>query len=584
MRNLGLGAVGQFALIVAILAVGKPVLVPIALAFYFAFVLTPPSDWLERLGLPRPLSVVSVVGATLAIFAVLGSVLMGQAAELARQMQSYSLQMSQKLAGVRTGSLGFLDDLSEGLSALSSKLDPDSAAVDQTTPVRIVTGGLSVFRRIEEVLGPFVQPVALVAIVLVLTIFALGNREDVRGRIIQLAGPQNITLATRTMGEAVNRVSHFLLTQLYINTGFSAVIAAGLYLIGIPYALLWGALAGLLRFVPMVGVMIAPILPTLIAFAIFPGWQQALLTVAFFLVADALLANFIEPLVLGKRTGVSALALLISTLFWTWLWGPLGLVLATPLTVCAAVVGRHVPELSFLAIALGDDAGLNPGTNFYQRTLAQATKEAQRLARREVAETSLPDTFDSLIVPALGLMVADQDLQAIDQSAADRVVQDMDEIVDRLLGAEKAPAVRSTSAARAIVGVPAASSADVLLVKMLQVTLARQGAAMTSIAETDRAKAVSAVIAERPAVICIAALPPGGNVNARFMCRRFRAELADAHIVVLLPEAPAKRSAEAAARLREAGANSIVYDVREAARVLNPGSAPAQVQGRAIPA
>jgi predicted PurR-regulated permease PerM len=566
MRNLGLGAIGQFALVVAILAVGKPVLVPIALAFYLAFVLTPPSNWLERLGLPRALSVVSVVAAMIAAFAVVGSALMSQAVELARQMQTYSLQISQKLAGLRSSGFGVLGELSSGLSALSSKLDPESTAADQTTPVRIVTGGMSMFRRIEEVLGPMVEPLAMIAIVLVMTIFTLGHREDLRGRLILLVGPQNLTLATRTMGEAVNRVSHLLLTQLYINSAFSAVIALGLYVIGIPYALLWGVLAGVLRFVPMLGVLIAPVLPTLLAVAIFPGWQHALLTVGFFVVVDALVANFIEPVVLGKRTGVSALSLLISTLFWTWLWGPLGLVLATPLTVCAAVLGRHVPDLSFLAIALGDDAGLNPSVNFYQRTLAKATKEAQRLAKHEVDDRSLPAMFDSMIVPALGLMVADQDLQAIDQGAADRVVKDMDEIVERLRGSAK-QSVNQTGCS--IAGVAAESSADALLLKMLQATLAEQSIAMENVADPDRGKTVETIVQARPAAICIAALPPGGNANARFLCRRLRAELADAFIVVLLPEAPGKRSREAAARLREAGANGIAYEVREAARLLS---------------
>jgi predicted PurR-regulated permease PerM len=564
MRSLGLGAIGQFALIVAILAVGRPVLVPVALAFYLAFVLTPPSDGLERLGLPRALSVVSVVGAMLAVFAVLGSALVSQAAELARQMQTYSLQMSQKLAGIRAGSFGVLGELSDGLSALSSKLDPESAS-DQTTPVRLVTGGMSTFRRIEEVLGPIVQPIALIAIVLVMTIFALAHREDLRGRLIQLVGTQNMTLATRTMGEAVSRVSHFLLTQLYINSGFGAVIAIGLSVLGIPYALLWGALAGLLRFVPLLGVLIAPIFPTLIAFAIFPGWETALLTLGFFLVIDVLLANFIEPMVLGKRTGVSALAILISTLFWTWLWGPLGLLLATPLTVCAAVVGRHVPELSFLAIALADDSGLSPGTNFYQRTLAKATKEAHRLAKREVALSSLPDTFDAMVVPALGLMVADQDAQAIDQGAVDRVVQDMTEIVERLAASDRAAPSRARGA---ITGVPAESGADVLLLKMLRAVLARQGVAMASIADTKRALALSTTIDARPELVCIAALPPGGNVNARFFCRRLRAELPEAYILVLLPEPEDKRGGEAAARLREAGANGVAHDLREASRLL----------------
>ncbi len=565
MRNLGLGAIGQVALVVAVLALGKPVLVPVALAFYFSFVLTPPADGLERIGVPRALSVAAVVCAALALVAVLGTVLVTQASDLAMQLQTYSSQMAQKLSGIRESGIGAFAALSSALSALSEKLDPDQAH-EQPAPVRIVSQGLPTFQRIEEALGPIVQPVATIAIVLVMTIFMLGHREDLRGRLIQLVGPQNLTIATRTMAEAVNRVSHFLLTQAYINASYGAVMALGLYLIGIPYAVLWGVLAGLLRFVPMFGALIAPIFPALVAFAIFPTWSQVLMTVALFLVADAIVANFVEPVVLGKRTGISALALLISALFWTWLWGPAGLILATPLTVCAAVVGRHVPALSFLAIALGDQAGLDAQVNFYQRTLAKATKDAFRLAKRSATDSSLADALDELLVPSLGLMVADQGLHAISQGVADRVVQDIGGIAERLNESEARP--QAARAHRTIVGVPAESNADSLLLRMLQMTLAQRGGALTPLERANRAALIDQVRAARPQLICIAALPPSGNANARFLCRRFRAELPDAYILVILPEAPSKRSREAAARLREAGANEIAYDLREAARLL----------------
>ena len=253
MRNLNLGRVAEFALIIAILALGRPVLVPVVLAFYLAFVLTPPSDWLERIGLPRPLSVASVVVAALAAIAMLGSVLVAQAADLAGQMKTYSSQMSQKLSGIRNGRLSVLADLSNAMTDLARGLDPAVSQPDRTTPVRVVSAGQSAFERLEQAVGPLLEPVALIIIVLVLTIFVLAHREDLRGRLIQLVGPQNVTVTTRTMDEAVKRVSHFLLTQAYINAGFGVVVGVGLYFIGIPYAALWGAIAGLLRFVPMVG-------------------------------------------------------------------------------------------------------------------------------------------------------------------------------------------------------------------------------------------------------------------------------------------------------------------------------------------
>ncbi|MGC4087642.1 MAG: AI-2E family transporter [Polyangiaceae bacterium] len=533
---------------------GKPVIVPVALAFYFAFVLTPPSEWLERYGVPRPLSVASVMGAALAAVAVLGSVVLAQAADLAGQLKTYAVQVREKLSGLRDGRLGVFDELGNALAEFSRALDRE--AVSETpTPVKVVSGGFSAYARLEQGLGPLLGPLAMTTVVLVMTLFVLSHREDLRARLIQLVGPENVTVTTRTLGEAVKRVSHLLLTQAYINVAFGAAVALGLYAIGIPYALLWGAIAGVLRFVPLLGSMVAAALPALAAFAIFPGWRELLLTLALSLLLDTLVAQFIEPLVLGKRTGVSALALLISALFWTWLWGPLGLVLATPLTVCAAVVGRHVPELSFLTIALGDETGLSAAVNFYQRTLARATKDALRLAKRHVAERGLPQTFDELLVPALGLMAVDQNHQTISQSACDRVVKDLGDIVARLAGSD-ASAAQGTPA---VAGIPAESSADSLLLQMLRAD---------ALPLAPRQQLLERVLAERPALICIAALPPAGHVNARFFCRRLRNALPLSYIVVLSPEDEAKRSPEAAARLREAGANQVVHSLSEAARLL----------------
>jgi predicted PurR-regulated permease PerM len=568
LRNLDFGRVGQFALIVGILALGKPVLVPVALAFYLAFVLTPLSNGLERLGLPRALSVAGVVSAALTLLAVLGSVLIAQTADLARQMQGYSVEMSRKLASLRGGSLAVFGNLSEAFSRLGHSLDPELGRPDHAMSVRVVPGSVSVYRQLDENFGPIVRPLGLIAIVLVMTVFVLGHREDLRGRLIQLVGPQNVTITTRTLAEAVNRVSHFLLTQAYINTGFGAVLALGLYVIGVPYALLWGAIAGVLRFVPLLGALIATLLPTLVALVSFPDSRHMLLTLGLFLVVELLVANLLEPLVLGKRTGVSALALLISALFWTWLWGPLGLVLATPLTVCAAVIGRHVPELSFLAIALGDEPGLNAEINFYQRTLARAAKDAYRLAKRKANETSVPQALDELLIPALGLMVADQNVQAINQSVADRVVQDIAAVVARLAAAESA-VTSSTAAAGAVMGIPAESTADALLLEMLRVTLVQTGVAMTCLEGASRAELLASASRAQPAALCIAALPPSGNANARFLCRGLRLAAPNALIVVLSPEAEGKRSREAAARLREAGANGVAYGVREAQRMLS---------------
>jgi predicted PurR-regulated permease PerM len=564
LRDLSLGRLGQLVLIIAVLHWGRPVLVPLALAVYFAFVLTPPCNRLQQLGVPRGLAVTATLAAALAGLVVLGAILIAQVADLASKMHDYSAQMTSKLSGLRGGGLRIFHDSSRALSELARGLERQLGAPEHLNAVRVVPGGASAMQRLEEAFGPVLEPTAGVLLVLVLTVFALAHREDLRGRLILLLGTQNVTLTTRTMTEAFTRVSHLLLTQAYINSCFGAVIALGLYFIGVPYALLWGAVAGILRFVPLLGPTIATLLPALFAFVSFPGWQHALLTVGLFLVTDLALANFIEPLVVGKRTGVSALALLISAMFWTWLWGALGLVLATPITVCAAVVGRHVPELKFLAVALGDEPGLNPELNFYQRTLARATKDAHRIVRRKLAESSLVRVFDELIVPALRLMLADQSLHAINRETADRVVADLEASVVRLEPRAAAPELRS----HGVLAIAAESSADTLLARMLQMALSEAGVAIELSEALDRASSLERAFSLEPARICITALPPAGNSNARFLCRRLRARLPQAFIVVLAPEPEQQRSGEAAARLREAGASYVAASVGETVQVL----------------
>lgn len=565
MRALALSPVVETALVIAILALCRPVFVPVTLAFYLAFILTPPAERLERLGLPRGVAIASVTGGVFSALGVVGVVLVSQAAELARQMRTYAVQMSAKLTSLHSGRRGVVQDLVNGVSELGRILDSETVKLEDTTPVRVVSGGLSGFERLEQAVGPLLSPVALSVVIVVMAIFVIGKREDLRGRLIRLVGTQNVTVTTRTMVEAVNRVSHFLLTQACINAGFGTAIATGLYFIGVPYALLWGALAAVLRFVPLLGSAIATLLPTLAAFAIFPGWSHALFTLGFFFALDLFTGNFVEPVVLGKRAGVSALALLISALFWAWLWGPVGLVLATPLTVCAAVVGRHVPRLAFLTILLGDEPGLEGPVEFYQRILAKATRDAQRLARSKVAETSLGQTLEELVVPALGLMVLDHSQQTIGPALAERVVKDMSDIVSRLSATMTGR--REPAHSTRIVAIPAESDADQLLLELLALTLAGR-APLVTLEKAPRANSVAAAISEQPDVVCIAAFPPSGSVNARFLCRRLRAALPDVRLLVLAPDAVNSRSKEAAARFREAGAGDVVYGLREASELL----------------
>lgn len=556
------------ALVIAALALGKPVLMPIALAFYLTFLLTPPSDWLERLGLPRSLSVAVVLGATLAAFVAFASALITQAAALATQINTYSAQIRDKLASLRHDGLGGFADLQKSFYDLGKVFDPDWALDAAPSPVRIVAEGASPLTKAEHALGPVLGPLAFATIVAVMVVFMLAHREDLRGRLIQLVGPGNVTLTTRTMSEVVNRVSHLLLTQVYVNVAFGAVIALGLYLIGVPYALLWGSLAALLRFVPLLGVLVATLLPMVVALAVFPGWREVLLTGGLLIGADVLVANLIEPWIVGKRTGVSALALLISALFWTWLWGPLGLLLATPITVCAASVSRHVPALAFLQTLLGDETGLESQVNFYQRVLARAGKDALRIAKRYVASGSLQRAFDELFVPTLELVAADEQAGAIEPDVAHRVAVDLRELLRKLPNPR--PVNAGSVGTLNVLGIAAGSESDGLLLEML--AIASPKGAVKALGISERAAVIAAAVESQAQAFCIAALTPGAKVNARFYCRRLRALFPDRPIWVLSPEAGGSSLKEAAARLREAGATEVVGSVQEAAQLLESAS------------
>ncbi len=574
----------ELTLIVAIVYVARPVLGPLALAIYFAFILTPPSDALERFGVPRALTVALMCSAALALFIFVGAVLASQLVDLASEVHTYVAQMQTKLADLRGGKGGTLDTLGSALKQLGRVFETSIARTEKAAPVRIVGSDDTPIERLQSFLGPLLAPLTALIIVSTLTVFVLARREDLRNRLIQLVGPQNVTLTTRTLDEAVHRISHLLLGLTYINAGYGVIIAVGLSVIGVPYAILWGALAGVLRFVPYVGTWGAAFLPTFVAFATTPGWYATLTTAALFLAIDIVTGNLIEPVIIGRRTGVSAFALLVSVIFWTWLWGALGLVLATPLTVCASVMGRHIPGLGFLSVMLGDDPGLPSEVNFYQRVLARAGFDALRLARQTASEVGTLLTFDTLLVPALRLLARDIDAGILNRDAANSVTASLSEIARRVRPSSRGSAKQQTtrsgvfqSMARRlsteelpkpeVLGVGAAGQTDALLIDLLTHGTAADLAVNPLPAGTPQQLA-QAIIAREPRVVCIAALPPGNTVIARFLCRRVHAALPKTTIVVFLPAVEDDKPAEAAARLREAGADAVAFDLHMAREAL----------------
>jgi predicted PurR-regulated permease PerM len=389
--------------IIAILYFGREVLLPIALAVLMSFVLAPLVRLLQRLYLPRLLAVIVVVLIAFGVVFSIGGLMVAQVNQLASDLPRYQSTLSEKvqaLKGVTSGG-GTLEQASEVLKSLRNELErrrsegpvvrstTTSTSVEKPIPVEVRQPDPGALQTLGALITPLIHPLATTGIVVIFVIFILLQQQDLRNRMIRLAGAHDLQRTTAAIDDAGQRLSRLFLTQLALNAGFGLVISLGLWLIGVPSAPLWGILAMTLRFVPYIGAIISAIFPLLVAAAVGPGWSMVLWTAALFLIVEPIVGHVIEPMVYGQSSGLSPVAVVASATFWTWLWGPIGLVLATPLTVCLVVLGRHVEKLKFLEIMLGDRPALSPTEVTYQRMLAGDPMEAAEQAETFLKEQPL---------------------------------------------------------------------------------------------------------------------------------------------------------------------------------------------------
>ena len=430
-----LGAVATAVLAVIIIATlyfGREILIPIAMAILLSFVLAPLVGLLQRIRVPRAIAVVSVVILAFGLIFAMGSLLASQLTQLAGDLPRYQSTISEKIQSFRDttagrGTLerasGMLKDLSKELdkpkdaeSSLAPSLIPSLKAPAPLSPVPVEVrqpdpGALESLRAL---ISPLLHPLATTGIIIIFVIFILLQREDLRNRLIRLAGSYDLQRTTAALDDAAARLSRLFLIQLLLNGTFGVVIGIGLWLIGIPSAILWGILAAVLRFVPYIGAVIAAAFPLALAVAVDPSWSMLLWTLALFLVVEPVVGHVIEPMVYGHSTGLSPVAVVASATFWTALWGPIGLVLATPLTVCLVVLGRHVERLEFLDVMFGDRPALSPPEIFYQRMLAGDPTEAAEKAEEFLKERSLSSYYDEVALKGLQLAQADSERGALD--------------------------------------------------------------------------------------------------------------------------------------------------------------------------
>lgn len=542
---------------------------PLALAVLFTFVLTPLVGLLERIHFPRFLAVFLTVTLAVVGLGIAGWTVANQLIDVTNQLPSYKSNIKTKIDSIRSPrSSSRLDNAANAVKEIGKEITDSSADTAENASAKATAktkaaiappkpAQVQVYQPASnplESLNSVVTPLGSVIIVLVLTIFMLAGREDLRNRVIGLVGHGHLNLMTQALNDAGARVSRYLLMQLLVNTGYAVVIGVGLYLIGVPNALLWGTVAGLFRFLPYVGAPLAAMLPILLSLAISATWTQPVETLLLYLIVELVVANFLEPLLYGANTGISSFAILFAAIFWALIWGPIGLLLSTPLTVCLVVIGRHVPTLSFLNVLLGDQPVLSPEAHYYQRLLASDQAEAKRVLEEYLKDHSLEELYDSVVVPALALAEQDRHHDDLDVITEQFIVQSTKELLEELADKTKEAetdakeessgqettalpgAILKTSyrvdPGPGIVCLPARDEADEIVGIMLAQLLENAGYHAQAISIGTTAEMLAQVKESAPAIVCISALPPFALLHARELYKRVRSALPDAKVVI----------------------------------------------------
>ena len=426
---------GATVVVVAALYLGKGLLVPLTLAVLLSFLLSPVCDWLERWRLGRIPAVLltAIVGFT--VLGVAAWTAMVQMTALAPKMPVYQENLQAKLHAVNDYFIAKLRRATRSAEDIGQNLPPAQQAKppqgtdEQPYAVHVLSDPVSPLQLLGRTFGTLIEVFGLAGIVIILVVFFLVRREDLRDRFIRLVGKGHATVTTQMLADAATRVSRYLAMLFLINATFGTVIGIGLFLIGIPNAVLWGILAATLRFVPYIGPWIAAVPPLCLAMAISTGWLAPILTLGMFAAVELFCGNVVEPWLYGKGTGVSGVAVLVAAVFWTWLWGIAGLLLATPLTVCLLVIGKHVPQLSFLHVLLGNEPVFEPKRRVYQRLLAGDQEEATELLDEDLAKRPLAEVYDTLLIPALALAETDWHGGEMDEARHTFILQSLREMI-----------------------------------------------------------------------------------------------------------------------------------------------------------
>jgi predicted PurR-regulated permease PerM len=488
--------------------------------------------------------------------------MISQLADLAHKLPEYQHNVQEKLDSIRNSGGGFIKRVSAGVEHFTDGFVPtvggsstNQPPEERPVPVEIRHAPFSPVETVQKVLGSVVGVLLTTLIVIVFVIFMLIEQEDLRDRLIRLAGSRRVNLTTNVLSDAADRVSRFLLAQFVVNCGYGILTGAALFFLHVPNPLLWAMLAALLRYIPYLGIWMAAVMPAAVALAVKPGWVDVPVVFGIYLGVDVLMYNFAEPLLYGSSTGLSPLAVLVSAVFWTWLWGPAGLLLATPLTVCAAVIGKHVPDAVFLQILLSSEPALPPATRFYQRMLAMDAEAANQLCEEFIKGKSLEELYDVVIVPGLVLAETDRHKGRLDQEKQLYIFQNTRILLEDIAARaeelvagnqsgksgllEKSEANRQGEVERTgpvdALCIPARDEADEIAAFMLKQLLERRGISAKHVAAEMTAGEVALEAGKvTPKVAIVMAVPPFAYMHTRYLCRRLRNQSKELKLATVL--------------------------------------------------
>jgi predicted PurR-regulated permease PerM len=510
------------AAIVAVLYWGRSILIPVALAIFLAFVLSPVVSRLQRRGLGRTPAVIATVGLVLLICVGVGAMVAQQVVQLADTLPDRRESIKQKVLTAKQWIAG------DGDSRFGQLIDDINNIISpQPSQNTIVVEKSSQFEaQLEKYGSPAAEFLGQAAFTFILTVFMLLKREDLRNRMIWLLGSGRVTTTTKAVDDASQRISRYLFSQLMVNSAFGAIITMGLFALGVKYSMLWGLIATLMRYVPYIGTWVGLIPPTLFSLATAPdwggGWGQPLAVLALFLGLEAFCNNVVEPYVYGQSMGLSEVAQLVAAALWAFLWGPIGLILSGPLTVCLLVLGRHVRRFEFFAVLLGDKPALEPQLAFYQRLAARDQDEAADVAISVAKETSPEEALDAVIVPALCLARHDRDEGNLDAGDLRFVVGAAGEVAEEVAGLREPSNSAGQERVRVLI-CPARDDAESVAAQCLGLTLEPNRWEVKIAADETLASELMDMIEEfQPSAVVVATMPPGGMSHARYLIARVR--------------------------------------------------------------